>query len=181
MVFILRWGPGGRINIKMSSYQYRKSHGRDETILRPSYLHNGISHTGKMTSLYWIKDQYPITRKQVKVWVVCIILGLYIVRHRLLCRPLAQVLQQSCTKQMIDDCTGLLRHFHQTHHKRFLFKHFNFIQTLKFHGLQNKNNNISSCHKTSRWYLKPFCGTLQHPLAWLLAAWIYQRWPGATV
>ena len=23
--------------------------------LRPSYLHNGISHTGKMTSLYWIR------------------------------------------------------------------------------------------------------------------------------
>ena len=24
-------------------------------ILRPSYLHNGISYTGKMTSLYWIR------------------------------------------------------------------------------------------------------------------------------
>ena len=38
----------------MSSYQYRKSHYGDKTILRPSYLHNGISYTGKMTSLYWI-------------------------------------------------------------------------------------------------------------------------------
>ena len=50
------WGqlrPGGWINIKMSSYQYRKSHCGDKTILRPSYLHNGISYTGKMTSLYW--------------------------------------------------------------------------------------------------------------------------------
>ena len=45
---------GGRFNIKMSSYQYRKSHCGDKTILRPSYLHNGISYTGKMTSLYWI-------------------------------------------------------------------------------------------------------------------------------
>ena len=45
---------GGWINIKMSSYQYRKSHCGDKTILRPSYLHNGISFTGKMTSLYWI-------------------------------------------------------------------------------------------------------------------------------
>ena len=26
-------------------------------ILRPSYLHNGISYTGKMTSLYWIRAQ----------------------------------------------------------------------------------------------------------------------------
>ena len=36
----------------MSSYQYRKPHCGDKTILRPSYLHNGISYTGKMTSLY---------------------------------------------------------------------------------------------------------------------------------
>ena len=44
---------GPRFNIKMTSYQYRKSHCGDKTILRPSYLHNGISFTGK-TSLYWI-------------------------------------------------------------------------------------------------------------------------------
>ena len=37
----------------MSSYQYRKSHCGDKTILPPSYLHNGISYTGKMSSLYW--------------------------------------------------------------------------------------------------------------------------------
>ena len=46
---------GPWFNIKMSSYQYRKSHFGDKTILRPSYLHNGISYTGKMTSLYWIR------------------------------------------------------------------------------------------------------------------------------
>ena len=46
---------GGRLNIKIPSYQYRKSHFGDKTILRPSYLHNGISYTGKMTSLYWIR------------------------------------------------------------------------------------------------------------------------------
>ena len=44
--------PGPWFNIKMTSYQYRKSHCGDKTILRPSYLHNGISYTGKMTSLY---------------------------------------------------------------------------------------------------------------------------------
>ena len=38
----------------MTSYQYRKSHCGDKTILRPSYLHNEISYTGKMTSSYWI-------------------------------------------------------------------------------------------------------------------------------
>ena len=51
-------GDTGRwFNIKMSSYQYRKSHGGDKTILWSSYLHNGISYTGKMTSLYWIRTQ----------------------------------------------------------------------------------------------------------------------------
>ena len=49
--------PGLWFNIKMTSYQYRKSHCGDKTILRPSYLHNGISYTGKMTSLYWIGAQ----------------------------------------------------------------------------------------------------------------------------
>ena len=44
---------GPRFNIKMSSYQYRKSHCGDKTVVRSSYLHNGISYTGKTTSLYW--------------------------------------------------------------------------------------------------------------------------------
>ena len=48
--------PGGGVNIKMSSYQYRKSHCGDKT----SYLHNGISYTGKMTSLYWIRAQRSV-------------------------------------------------------------------------------------------------------------------------
>ena len=46
--------PGPWFNLTMSSYQYRKTHCGDKTILRPSYLHNRISYTGKMTSLYWI-------------------------------------------------------------------------------------------------------------------------------
>ena len=50
--------PGLRFNIKMSSYQYRKPHCGDKTILRPIYLHNGIPYTGKMISLYWIRAQY---------------------------------------------------------------------------------------------------------------------------
>ena len=46
---------GPWFNKKMSSYQYRKSLCGDKTILRPSYfIHNGISYTGKTTSLYWI-------------------------------------------------------------------------------------------------------------------------------
>ena len=38
----------------MSSFQYRKSHCGDKTVVRSSYLRNGNSYTGKMTSLYWI-------------------------------------------------------------------------------------------------------------------------------
>ena len=52
---LLQQPPGGWFNKKMSSYQYRKSHCGDKTILRPSYLHNGISYTGKTTFLYWIR------------------------------------------------------------------------------------------------------------------------------
>ena len=43
---------GGRFNIKVLPYQYRNSHCGDKTILRPSYLHNGISYTGKTAALY---------------------------------------------------------------------------------------------------------------------------------
>ena len=50
---------GPRFNIKMTPYQYRKSHCGDKTISRPSYLHNGISYTGKRTSLYWIGALLP--------------------------------------------------------------------------------------------------------------------------
>ena len=46
---------GPWFNIKMSSYQCRKSHCGDKTVVRSSYLHNGISYTGKMSSLYWIR------------------------------------------------------------------------------------------------------------------------------
>ena len=49
--------PGPWFNIKMSSYQYRKSHCGDKTILQQSYLHSGISYTGKTVSLYWIGAQ----------------------------------------------------------------------------------------------------------------------------
>ena len=31
-------GPGDRLNIKMSSYQYRDPHVNDKTVSRPSYL-----------------------------------------------------------------------------------------------------------------------------------------------
>ena len=45
---------GPWFNIRTTSYQYRKSHCGDKMVIRSSYLHNGISYTGKMSSLYWI-------------------------------------------------------------------------------------------------------------------------------
>ena len=48
--------------MKMLSYQYRKSHCGDKTVVRSSYLHNGISYTGKMSSLYWIGAQVVISQ-----------------------------------------------------------------------------------------------------------------------
>ena len=55
LLTLLLLRPGPWFNIKMSSYRYRKSHCGDKTVIRPSYLHNGISYTGKMSSLYWIR------------------------------------------------------------------------------------------------------------------------------
>ena len=66
LAFCFCWRPGPWFNIKMSSYQYRKSHCGDKTVVRSSYLHNGISYTGKMTSLYWFGPQ-PETRSNLPV------------------------------------------------------------------------------------------------------------------
>ena len=51
----------GLIQYKDASYQYRKSHCGDKRVVRSSYLHNGISYTGKMASLYWIWAQGAIS------------------------------------------------------------------------------------------------------------------------
>ena len=49
--------PGPWFNIKMSSYQYRKFHCGDKTVVKSSFLHNGISYAGKMASLCWISPR----------------------------------------------------------------------------------------------------------------------------
>ena len=53
-------GPGPKFNIKMSSYQYRKSHCGDKRVVRSSYLQIGISYTGKMAFLYWTNPWWQI-------------------------------------------------------------------------------------------------------------------------
>ena len=56
---------GHWFNIKMLSYRFRKSHCGDKTVTRSSYLHNGISYTGKMASLYWIRAQVDIEPQNI--------------------------------------------------------------------------------------------------------------------
>ena len=63
---------GPWFKIKMTSYQYRKSHCGDKTILRPSYLHNGISYTGKMSSLYWIRAQVSLKLAVLLHSLICL-------------------------------------------------------------------------------------------------------------
>ena len=58
---------GPWFNINMTSYQHRKSHCGDKTILRPSYLHNWIPYTGKTTSLYWIRAQVCVMHSYRRV------------------------------------------------------------------------------------------------------------------
>ena len=58
---------GPWFNIKMTSYQYRKSHCGDKTVARSSYLHNGISYTGKTSSLYWIRALEAIERTRIRL------------------------------------------------------------------------------------------------------------------
>ena len=46
----------------MSSYQDRKSHCGDKTVVRSSYLHNAISYTGEISSFYWIGDLTALSK-----------------------------------------------------------------------------------------------------------------------
>ena len=46
--------------VKVSRVPMDKSHCGDTTVVKSSYFHDGISYTGKMTSLYWISPQHAI-------------------------------------------------------------------------------------------------------------------------
>ena len=57
----------------MPPYQYRDSHCGDKTISRPSYLPNGISNTGKMVSLYWIRAQVLVLNDILWIFLISIL------------------------------------------------------------------------------------------------------------
>ena len=50
--------PEGRLNIKMSSYQYINHRVKDKTVSRPLYLWHENPHTSKRRSLYCGRAQY---------------------------------------------------------------------------------------------------------------------------
>ena len=61
----VRTGPC--LNIKTGLPRYRYYHYKDKTVVRPSYLYNGNSYTGKTTSLYSLTRYCAATSSQVKV------------------------------------------------------------------------------------------------------------------
>ena len=83
-------------NVNMPSSQYRNANGGDKTVLRPSYLHNGISYTGKTTSWYWIiaKVGCRWSRNTQGQWVVRVLWLL----HR----------KYDCVKNLIETSSALL-------------------------------------------------------------------------
>ena len=56
LIYMSFQSPGPRFNMQIPSW---KSHCGDKTVVRSSYLHNGISYTGKMASLYCILNHGP--------------------------------------------------------------------------------------------------------------------------
>ena len=57
---------GPRFNIKMSSSQYRKTLGGDKTVVRSSYIHYGVSYTGKIIFFYWISPRQLSAQRKSK-------------------------------------------------------------------------------------------------------------------
>ena len=93
--------PGPWFNIMMTFYQYRKSHCGDKTILRPSYLHNGISYAGKMTSLYWIRA--------LDLWWTCLQCPMMkIVETAVLSSHIATITTQLCAASIVKFSEGTL-------------------------------------------------------------------------
>ena len=114
------WNAGGWFNIMMPSYRYRKSLCGDKTILRPSYLHNGISYTGKMASLYWIGTQNIMGIGKS----FCIVCCLFVVRHL----PIYPYLSEFLNHPM--------------------GQWYNYEATLKSNGKQRNNKKRRSCKHT---------------------------------
>ena len=79
------------------SYQYRKSHCGDKTVVRSSYLHNGISYTGKMTSLYWIKAQVSSAPRNCSDCSISAFFFTFFHYHNLFCSNVLTNLKPSST------------------------------------------------------------------------------------
>ena len=69
---IVRRAPGPWFNVKMSCYQCRKCHCGENTFVTSSHLHNEISYTIKMISLYWINPFFRETSCETNLFKITI-------------------------------------------------------------------------------------------------------------
>ena len=73
--------PGGRLNVKMSSYQYRDPHVKDKTVSRPSYLQLTWESPFKslilsLQFLYWGDSSFILRRPLATSYALAIDLSL---------------------------------------------------------------------------------------------------------
>ena len=102
----------GWFNINMPSYQYSKSHCGHKTILRPSYLHNRISNTGKKT--FYIESGPWVTHPIVCVYLALTVCDICINRVAVRsCRPVGGQWGKSHTRLYL-----LSKHLLQNKHRR---------------------------------------------------------------
>ena len=163
----------------MSSYQYRKSHCGDKTVVRSSYLHNWISYTGKMASLYWIRAlimhryEWPISSVCHFFLAPCSYLSGQVHDH-------AFILMQSClestqsyfafefAKQYLKDITVIVSNRCQCCCQKFLFSKGYYIILLQdFLKIRRccvlwRYNGNRQCHWASTTRIPFFVGISSH-------------------
>ena len=78
LILYLCWlsAPGDRLNIKMSSYQYRDPHVKDKTVSRPSYLLHWNPIPGKDGLYFEAGPWYPTSMYKHSLWGYCSILSI---------------------------------------------------------------------------------------------------------
>ena len=96
------WAPGPRFKIKMSSYQYRKSHCGDKTVVRSSYLQMGFPILVRR-HLYIESGPWQNTRNSMNIGLYT---GLSLTRWQLI----VEINAESQTKSTLGQMTHCLFH-----------------------------------------------------------------------
>ena len=118
----------------MSSYQYRKSHRWDKTVVRSSYLHNGIFYTGKMSSLYWTRAlvSRARTNKYVHGYVISshTLLGMWFIIYAFITHFIGYVIYYLCFHHTLYWVCDLLVMLSITHFTGYVISNLCFHHTL---------------------------------------------------